>query len=72
MSVPGLGPIAWFFAPQRSGGVNRDFSGVTADGAVFCYAPVSRSGRVPFPPLVILLQMTSDTTLRIEKRDVAQ
>ena len=71
-SVPGLGPNAWFFAPQPSGGVNRDFSQVTADGAVFCYDPVSRSGRPPSPPLVILLQLTSDTTLRIEKQDAAE
>ncbi len=71
-SVPGLGPNAWFFAPQPSGGVNRDFSQVTADGTIYCYEPVGRSGRPPSSPLVILLQMTSDITLRIEKRDAAQ
>ena len=71
-SVPGLGPDAWFFAPRPSGGVNRDFSQVTAHGAIGCYEPVGRSGRPPASPLVILLQMTSDTTLRIEKRDAAQ
>ncbi len=71
-SVPGLERNAWFFTPQSSGGVNRDFSQVTADGAVYCYEPVGRSGCPPGTPLVILLQMTSETTIRIQKRDVAR
>ena len=74
--VPGLGPFAENFAPQTSGGrVNLDFSQVIADGNIYCYD--SWHNRLGDPishpqPRIILIQLTSETTLRIEKQDTTE
>ncbi|PKB83194.1 MAG: hypothetical protein BZY88_02550 [SAR202 cluster bacterium Io17-Chloro-G9] len=72
-SVPGLGPGVYFFHPQTSGRINLDFSRVAADGSVYCYASLfGRSGRPVSPTRTILIQLTSETTLRIETQDAAE
>ncbi len=50
------------FAPTSSGLVNRDFDDVTANGNVYCYDSFTNF----IAPDVILIQMTSATTLKIE------
>ena len=72
-SVPGLRTGVYHFKPQTSGRVNLDFSQVTADGNVYCYDPLNHYWGEPISPAhSILLQLTSETTLRIEKRDAAE
>jgi hypothetical protein len=51
-------PIKWEFVPEESGLSNRKFSDVTADESIYCYDR-GQPGRV-------LVQLTSDTGLRIE------
>lgn len=63
----GLSAGVYYFAPASSGKVNRGFEGVTADGSIYCY-----DGFVAFDsgqaiPQVVLVQLDSPTTLRIEK-----
>ena len=72
-SVPGLRTGVYHFKPQTSGRVNLDFSQVTADGNVYCYDSLNHYWGEPISPAhSILLQLTSETTLRIEKRDAAE
>ncbi|MAE42571.1 hypothetical protein CMO93_02265 [Candidatus Woesearchaeota archaeon] len=55
------------FIPKDSGFVDREFSQVTADGNIYCYQAAD-VGKVnePIPTGKILVQMTSDTQLKIE------
>jgi len=58
------------FSPRTSGTVNREFSGVTADGSVYCYelSPYSFwEDRTNKASLTLLLQLTSDTKLEVGK-----
>ena len=72
-SVSGLRPDVYHFNPQTSGRVNLDFSQVTADDNVYCYDSLYHYWGEPISPAdSILLQLTSETTLRIEKRDAAE
>ena len=72
-SVPGLGPGAYYFRPQTSGSVNLDFSRVIANGNVYCYDSFfGLAGYAVSPAHIILIQLTGETTLRIEKRDAAE
>ncbi len=50
------------FTPQSSGLVNREFTGVTPDGNIYCYEGQSFSGK-------ILVQLVSKTELKIERQD---
>lgn len=70
MAASGLPAGLYLFDPAGSGRVNRDFKDVEADGTLYCYETRDRFGEVP-APFVILLQMTSPTTLRIERLDSA-
>lgn len=65
-SIKGLQAGAYPFVPKSSGLVNRDFKDVKADGKVYCYEPQYFGGSSRF---TIILQLTSDTTLQIEKRE---
>lgn len=47
----------YFFLPESSGFINRDFSDVTADGNIYCYDHTSGA---------VLVQMTSGERLLIE------
>lgn len=57
--------------PQGAGEVNRDFDEVTAEGAITCYDSLRTISLPPEEtlPFVILLQLTSETTLRVERQD---
>lgn len=69
-SVSGQSAINYGFLPIGAGFVNRDFAQVTADGNVYCYDsfldPIGQSVG-PLAPSFIL-QLTSATTLRFERR----
>lgn len=72
-SLPGLPSKVYYFVPQKTGFVNRDFSGVKADGNIYCYT--LGLPNFPFPgnsTLVntsVLLQLQGGTTLIAEKRN---
>ena len=57
------------FIPKDSGFVDREFSQVTADGNIYCYhaADVGKINE-PIPTGKILVQLTSDTQLKIEHK----
>jgi hypothetical protein len=71
-SASGLGSGVYFFRPTTAGNVNRDFKDVTVDGSVYCYEQFSgvvRGGvEESISPQTLLVQLTSSTTLRIERR----
>ncbi len=60
-----LGTGAFTFVAVDSGAVNRDFSGVTADGQLYCYQALS------MPGIIYLLQMTDSKSLKIERQSAA-
>jgi len=71
-SIPGLRPDVYHFNPQTTGRVNLDFSQVTADGNVYCYDSLYHYwGEQSSPAHSILLQLTSETILRIENQYTA-
>lgn len=51
----------WIFTPKDSGFVDREFRNVTSDGNIYCYDQ-GQPGR-------ILLQLTSETELKIEQQE---
>ncbi|VVB59592.1 Uncharacterised protein [uncultured archaeon] len=66
-SIKGISTGVYSFSPTNTGFVNRDFKGITSDGKVYCYEPGNQfSGSSSF---TIILQLTSENTLRIEKKD---
>ena len=72
-SISGLKPDVYHFDPQTSGRVNLDFSRVTADGNVYCYDSLNHYWGEPISPAhSILVQLTSEITLRIGKQDAVE
>jgi hypothetical protein len=63
MGNSGLPPGPYFFQPASIGVVNREFKGVTPAGGTHCYDAFSAT----FPPIVLLVQMPTPTTLRMER-----
>lgn len=62
-SITGLDHGVYEFAPESSGLVNRDFGDITDDGSIYCFELTSSN--------VLILQLTSSTTLTIEKISAA-
>jgi len=56
-----------YFVPAASGRVNRDFADVRSDGNVYCYDSFQDPQGGEAGPFAIILDMPTDTTLRIEK-----
>lgn len=69
--APGLSSGVYFFTPTHSGLVNRDFDEVLSDGDIYCYDSFSLRYGGPAPAMSVIIQMTSDTTLQIEKQSAA-
>lgn len=69
MSKSGLLTGAYLFDSQSSGLINRDFKEVTADGKIYCYDSLHKKYEDTLP-MIIILQLTSDATLRIEKQNM--
>ncbi len=71
-SASGLSTGVYFFHPAATGKINRDFKDVKADGTVYCYeqfsAVVSKGVEEAMALQTILIQLTSETKLRIERR----
>lgn len=62
----------WNFPPNSSGVINRDFSGVTADGLTYCYqgALTDQGSQTPIPfPGRLLISLTTDTEMLVERQD---
>lgn len=70
-SVSGLRPGVYHFSPRESGSVNLDFRLVTPDGMVYCYDSLSLRGS-PMGSLAILVELTGETALRIERQEAAE
>jgi hypothetical protein len=66
MSASGLSGSQYYFQTTTSGHVNRQFDDVTADGTVYCYDSTQS-----WATFIILVQMTSGTTLKIERQAAA-
>jgi len=61
----------YFFNSKNSDYVNTDFKDVIADGNIHCYElKDAREGRSP-ETFVVILQLTNENTLNIERLDVA-
>lgn len=72
-TLKGVNPGVYTFAPRSSGQVDRDFGDVRPEGGVYCYDTFSvgsTRGKINTgdPGGIILAQMTSPTTLRLEKQ----
>lgn len=72
-TLKGVNPGVYTFTPRSSGQVNRDFGDVRPEGGVYCY-DTFRSGQTTGrintgdPGGIILAQMLSATSLRLEKQ----
>ncbi len=67
-SIAGL-PAPLYFVPASSGTVNLDFDLVTPDGNAYCYDSfLDPLGQAFFLGYHVILQVTSATTLRIERK----
>jgi hypothetical protein len=64
MNRSGLPPSPYFFRPTTTGDINREFKGVTPDGGIHCYDAFDP---MQFPPVVVLLQLPTATSLRMER-----
>ncbi len=67
-SITGLDSKAYFFDPEASGYVNRDFKDVMP-GKIYCYDSLTTRFDNQELPFRILIEMTSDTKIIIEKQD---
>ena len=56
-------------ADQPASGINRSFASITPDGNVYCLGNFVNQHYVSTSTLHLLLQMTSQTTLRVEMVD---
>jgi hypothetical protein len=63
MRKSGLSPGPYFFRPATTGSLNREWKGVTP-GGTYCYDAFDPK---PFPAIVLLVQMPTATTLRMER-----
>ncbi|MBI3914427.1 MAG: hypothetical protein HY327_09645 [Chloroflexi bacterium] len=76
-SIKGLNMGLYSFAPQSAGRINRDFSAIKADGAIYCYDNFLQGqsqGGMPLgkPNGIVLLTMPTDLTLKIELQSGAR
>ena len=69
-SITGLDSTTYLFDPQFSGYVNRDFADVMP-GNIYCYGSLTKKFDNQVSPFRIILEMTSDTEIMIEKQDVS-
>lgn len=69
MQNSGLNFGNYFFVPKTSGTIDRDFKEVKADENIYCYEVIDSSENKN--PFVIILQMTTPTSLKIEKLDIS-
>jgi len=67
----GLSPDVLHFIPKTEGLVNRDFKDVTDDGNIYCYDKLVKQWSYDKKPeqLVVFIQLTSPTTLRIQGKE---
>ena len=63
MQASGLAPNVYYFQPTDIDYVNRGFAGIRADGKIYCYDTRADDGKKN----VVILQLTSATTLRMER-----
>ncbi len=70
MQKSGLSSNTYYFDPEEEGLVNRDFSDIKPDGEVYCFETKERSfnPQSEVPKTVIILELTSDTAMRMEKK----
>ncbi|MFC1656515.1 hypothetical protein ACFL14_00920 [Patescibacteria group bacterium] len=68
-SIKGLEGELAYYIPVDSGLINRDFGDVKSDGNVYCYEPWDRFNMNNPLPFTIILELTADDKLRIEKRN---
>ncbi|MEK7664375.1 MAG: hypothetical protein AAB340_02995 [Patescibacteria group bacterium] len=68
----GLSPDILYFIPTSSGFVNRDFKDIADDGKIYCYDQLVKQWSYDKKPeqLIILIQLTSPSTLRIQGKNV--
>ncbi len=66
-SINGLPSGTYSFNPASSGFINRDFKDILDDGKVYCYE--TQGGKSYTQYIAVILQLTSPTTLRIEKQN---
>lgn len=63
-SIEGLSSGQYSFEPADTGFINRDFDQVSFDGNIYCYEDLADG-------VIVLLQLTTDTSLRIERQSAA-
>ena len=70
MQKSGLSSNTYYFDPEEGGLVNRDFSDIKPDGKVYCFEIKERSFSPQSEVLktVIILELTSDTAMHMEKK----
>lgn len=66
----GVDPIVYYYDPKTTGNINRDFKDIKADGQTYCFEPGALTGTMSWP-FRIILQLSSETTLKIEKQDIS-
>ena len=70
-SIPGLETGAYYFDPQGSGFVNTDFKDAKS-GSIYCYDSLTKRFDNQVSSMRIILQLTSATTLKIEKQNMKE
>ena len=71
MAGNGLASGTYYFQPSPSGLMNRDFDEVVSDGQTYCYEPKDWPGDAPSLSSIILVQLTTETMVRIEAQNAA-
>jgi hypothetical protein len=71
-TLPGLSPGTYYFKPQSSGFINRNFAEVTGDGNIYCYT-LDLLGFIntgnSIPSTSIIIRLDGSTSLSAEKRN---
>lgn len=62
-----LGVGRYYFVPIGNGKINRDFADVPAGSGVYCYEHLTDLGGQVQSPGIVLLEVTADSKLRLEK-----
>jgi hypothetical protein len=66
-NVSNVGAGRYYFTPQASGRVNRDFTALTLGAGVYCYEMLTDQNGTPQSAGIVLMEVTAAGALNLER-----